>query len=104
MLFDTPSGTALGRVSQVSPQELLVERLEEDVANQVWVVHGAEESVSLAAVQRTLQADYLQMVDPDRVSNPHGEHALEAFRLLEPIAAAAAAADRLLHQEDQQAE
>lgn len=27
----------------------------------------------------------LQVVDPDRVSNPHGEHALEAYRLLEPL-------------------
>lgn len=26
-----------------------------------------------------------QVVDPDRVSNPHGEHALEAYRLLEPL-------------------
>ena len=27
----------------------------------------------------------VQIVDPDRISNPHGEHALEAFRLLEPV-------------------
>lgn len=29
-----------------------------------------------------------QVVDPDRVSNPHGEHALEAYRLLEPLESA----------------
>ena len=80
---------------------MLIERLEEDAANLVWVLsHEAEESVPLTAVSATVAADYLQMVDPDRVSNPHGEHALEAYRLLEPVgealaalAAAAAAAD-----------
>lgn len=43
-----------------------------------------------ACLQRTphTTADPLptQIVDPDRVSNPHGEHALEAYRLLEPVA------------------
>lgn len=35
-------------------------------------MHGPEERVPLAAVRATLAADYLQLVDPDRVSNPHG--------------------------------
>lgn len=39
---------------------------------QVWIVHGHEESVPLGAVRAMLAADYLQLVDPDRVSNPHG--------------------------------
>ncbi|PSC74638.1 DNA-3-methyladenine glycosylase [Micractinium conductrix] len=98
--FSTSTGdVALGRVAQVAAGEVRVERLEEDAAvvdhsgDPLWVLHGAEEeTVPLSAVRRTLQADYCQVVDPDRVSNPHGEHALEAHRLLEPFAAAAAAA------------
>lgn len=53
--------------------------------------------LALAALQ-VLQADYMQLCDADRVSNPHGEHAHEAFRiadLLPPgIWGAAAAAQR----------
>lgn len=36
----------------------------------------------------------LQLCDPDRVSNPHGEHALEVYRLLEPVAEALQAASQ----------
>lgn len=73
--------------------EVRVERLEEDAGNQVYLVsHAGEERVPLAAVRRTVEADYLQLVDPDRVSNPHGEHAIEAYRLLSPLATDAAAA------------
>ncbi|KAL4436821.1 hypothetical protein ABPG75_003960 [Micractinium tetrahymenae] len=94
VLYDAPGGggAALGRVASVAADELRVERLEEDAANQVWIVHGAEERVPRGAVRATLAADYLQLVDPDRVSNPHGEHALEAYRLLDQAAAAAVAA------------
>ncbi|KAL4432583.1 hypothetical protein ABPG77_000520 [Micractinium sp. CCAP 211/92] len=93
VLYEVPGGPgpALGRVASVAADGVQVERLEEDVANQVWIVHGPEERVPLAAVRATLAADYLQLVDPDRVSNPHGEHALEAYRLLDPAAAAARA-------------
>ena len=51
---------------------LSVERLEEDAVNGVWVVEHGEARVAAGAVRRTVAADYLQMVDPDRVSNPHG--------------------------------
>ena len=79
-------------VTQVAAEEVCIERLEEDAANLVWVVsHEAEERVPLTAVSATVAADYLQLVDPDRVSNPHGEHALEAYRLLEPVGEALAA-------------
>lgn len=51
---------------------LSVERLEEDAVNGVWVVEHGEARVAAGAVRRTVAADYLQMVDPDRISNPHG--------------------------------
>lgn len=62
-----------------------MERLAEDRTNAVWIVQHEEERLPLAAVRATVAADYLQLVDPDRVSNPHGEHALEAFRLVDPV-------------------
>ncbi|KAI7836082.1 hypothetical protein COHA_010051 [Chlorella ohadii] len=79
---------ALGRISQIRGSELSVERLEEgrDELQSVWVLHGVdEETIARTAVRRVVAADYMQVVDPDRVSNPHGEHALEAYRLLEPL-------------------
>ncbi|KAI3425878.1 hypothetical protein D9Q98_007851 [Chlorella vulgaris] len=89
-----PSSVALGRVSRVEAAHVTIERLEEDPRNLVWLVSHSEEDeqVPLEAVVSTVEADYLQLVDPDRVSNPHGEHAIEAYRLLEPLDAGAAAA------------
>jgi len=57
-----PASPACITCLQVGSEELLVERLEEDAANQVWLVgHGPEERVPLAAVRCTLEADYLQV-------------------------------------------
>jgi hypothetical protein len=48
-----------------------VEQLEEDAANLVWLVsHSEEQRVPLTEVQQVVPADYLQIVDPDRQSNP----------------------------------
>ncbi len=32
-----------------------------------------------------LEADYMQLCDPDRISNPHGEHAYEVFKILQAV-------------------
>lgn len=39
----------------------------------------------LSSVQQVLPADYMQLMDTDRVSNPHGEHAHEAFKITVPV-------------------
>lgn len=35
----------------------------------------------MESLLQVVPADYLQLCDADRVSNPHGEHAHEAFRI-----------------------
>ncbi len=64
----------LGVVQDMAGDELQVAQLYEESPG-VWLVHdhsGATESVSLSQVQCVVEAEYMQRVDPDRISNPHG--------------------------------
>lgn len=78
---DSSTLLALGVVQQTSAETLQVSRLYEESPG-VWLVHdhsGDTETVPVSAVQGVLEADYTQRVDPDRISNPHGEHAEEVW-------------------------
>ncbi len=44
-----------------------------------------KQRVRAADIRRTLQHEYAQRIDPDRISNPHSEHAQEIFTMLDVI-------------------
>ena len=77
---------------QVGPGTVLIDLLEEapaaggeeaaDTPGGLWLVTGDQEEVPLASLLEVLPHEYSQRVDPDRVRNPHGEHAEEIFALL----------------------
>lgn len=51
----------------------------------VWRLHeegsAPTDVVPIANIQQTIDAEYGQEMDADRISNPHGEHAHEVWRI-----------------------
>ena len=72
----------LGRVTHVGGAEVELDELARDVHDAgVWVLSGREVRVRMADVVSVVDADYSSRIDPDRISNPHGEHAHEVWAL-----------------------
>lgn len=75
--YSTAQGTpsaCLGVVQEMAGDVLQIAQLHEESPG-VWLIHdhsGATEAVQLNQVQCVIEADYTQRVDPDRISNPHG--------------------------------
>lgn len=67
---------------------MVVDVLEKVAAaeEEVWVATSLQRRVEQEAVLAVLEYDYSQRIDPDRVANPHGEHAEELFTLCGPDA------------------
>lgn len=59
----------------------VLQKVEEAEEAEVWVATGLQRRVEQQAVLAVLEYDYSQRIDPDRVANPHGEHAEELFTL-----------------------
>lgn len=78
----------VGVVAQVNGDSSVeLQRLSEEATSSgsQWLVEdhsGTTELVPLSSVVQVVEADYGQRIDPDRVSNPHGEHAEEVWQLL----------------------
>ncbi len=67
---------------QVAGNEVVLEPLREEEGG-LWLADSAQKvlRVSQTAVVRRVEADYGQRVDPDRISNPHSEHAEDIWLL-----------------------
>ena len=95
VLFREDSGegaeSRLGRVSFVDSADVLVDVLEpyeEAVGEEgkaLWTPSEVQKRLPLGCLQRVVPFEYSQRMEADRVSNPHGEHAVEVFSLpIEP--------------------
>lgn len=85
-LEGAPASTeaVLGRVTRVGGAEVEMDELARDAHDPaVHVATGRELRVRLADVVAVVAADYAARIDPDRISNPHGEHAEEVWALLD---------------------
>ncbi|GMH38741.1 hypothetical protein BSKO_06625 [Bryopsis sp. KO-2023] len=74
----------LGRVSYVSNQNVDVDWLIEEAPG-IWVLDPdtPPKTVSTENVLRTIDHEYSQRIEQDRISNPHGEHAEEVWEIFD---------------------
>lgn len=85
------SGTVrLGVVLDVDPvsatADVVALALERETNLLLHADDGAERRISLSDIDgEPLEHTYAQRMDPDRVSNPHGEHAQETWELDGPL-------------------
>ncbi|GAB4819576.1 hypothetical protein N2152v2_006622 [Parachlorella kessleri] len=84
VVYDSGDGAAIGRIAQLRSDAAVIDRLEEE-GESLWAVSDRVDEIPLQQVRCVLEADYMQLCDPDRISNPHGEHAYEVFRLLQAV-------------------
>jgi hypothetical protein len=99
VLFREDSGESaelsLGRVAFVDSAEanVVVDVLEpyEDAddgegGRALWTPSEVQKTLPLSCLHRVMTFEYSQRMEADRVSNPHGEHAVEVFSLpIEPL-------------------
>ena len=80
-----PETPAIGCIVNISQAEVYIEELcrEAGPDESVWTQSGNEYTVPFSALRRTLEADYSQRMDTDRISNPHGEHAHDIWDIPE---------------------
>lgn len=77
--------------SQVNCDDSIqLQRLSEEASTSgsLWLVEdhsGTTQRIATSSVVQVVNADYGQRIDPDRVSNPHGEHAEEIWQLLAEV-------------------
>ena len=75
---------SLWGAGQVAGDNVVLEPLKEEESG-LWLADSRQQTfrVPQAAVVRRVEADYGQRVDPDRISNPHSEHAEDIWQLLD---------------------
>lgn len=75
---------ALGHVNAIHEEQVMVAQLKHE-GDGTWTVSDTEHIVAICCVHCVVQAEYSQRIDPDRISNPHGEHAEDIWQVSDSI-------------------
>jgi len=74
----------VGLVIKINNAECIVQPLFQEKETGLWLEEHDVDLLTVPVVEvRILAHDYSQRMDPDRVSNPHGEHAQDVWDILE---------------------
>lgn len=89
VLFADEDGEwSLGKVEtfRAGDDACVCQPLYEEASTGLWLESHARppRSVRLADVRAVVEADFAQRMAPDRVSNPHGEHAEDFWDIIHP--------------------